>query len=566
MTKKALPIFPLLLMLSGAAAASSSPFTLIDSTIDSTHAAIKAHKTTCEQLILAYFKRIKISNFSLSRGAPINAFVSLNPNALQQARKLDQYYKTYKKLIGPLHCIAVVVKDNVNTIDTPSTSGSLAMLGSQPVTNAFLVDKIKQAGGIIIGKGAMDEFASGMSGISSRSGRVGNAYDPNQNPGGSSGGVAAAVSANFAMVGIGTDNSGSVRIPAAYNGVFGIRPSTGVISQSGIFPRGNLDGVAGVIARNIPDLATTLSVIASTADPTDVKTRLVPRIASYSKFLQAARLEKKRIGVLVSVAGRATHAPKNKGATAIFNKTYANFKRLGATLVDIKLPLFNTDRDHNMAGEVQDINHYLASFPSTRESYKGICLSNRTRTFGSLKGCLDHAKETAHKGSKDYLKVLAIFKKNRAYVHKIMRKNNLDALLMPLNAQGAPSYDVMQVNTWRAAVSSNAGLPAITIIGGYSSGHPRMPVGLQLIGRKFDEGGVIALAYAFASHTPARPLPVIKEEADSPFLKLSLARINNFITQSGYDSYNRFLKSADDQKISPQAYARFFKGEVKAIR
>ena len=186
-------------------------FSIKESTIDSTHTALKSGSIDCVELIQSYLSRIKKYNFSLKRGAPINAFVSLNPNALSQAKRLDSYFKQSGKLIGPLHCIPVALKDNIDTVDTPSTSGSLALLGSQPIRNAFLVNKIRAAGGIIIGKAAMDEFASGGQGISGRSGRIGNVYDPDKNPGGSSGGSAVAVSANFAMLGIGTDNSGSVR-------------------------------------------------------------------------------------------------------------------------------------------------------------------------------------------------------------------------------------------------------------------------------------------------------------------------------------------------------------------
>lgn len=197
-------------------------FKLTEYTIASVHQAIQSHQLTCTKLINDYLFRIKIYNLSLRYEAPINAFVALNPNIFNEAQKLDSYYTKTGHIKGPLHCIPVIVKDNIDTINSPSTSGSLAMLGSQPINNAFLVQQLIQAGAIIIGKGSMDEFASGMTGISGRSGRVGNAYDPTQNPGGSSSGSAAAVSANFAIIGIGTDNSGSVRIPAAFNGVYGI--------------------------------------------------------------------------------------------------------------------------------------------------------------------------------------------------------------------------------------------------------------------------------------------------------------------------------------------------------
>ena len=165
----------------------SRNFRIEDSSIESIHAAIQQGTINCEQLIESYFDRIKKYNFSLTRGAPLNAFVALNPNAVRQAKALDRRFQRGDALTGPLHCIPIAVKDNIDTVDTPSTSGSLSLLGSQPVSNAFLVNQLRAAGGIIIGKAAMDEFASGGEGLSGRSGRIGNAYDPNQNSGGSSG-------------------------------------------------------------------------------------------------------------------------------------------------------------------------------------------------------------------------------------------------------------------------------------------------------------------------------------------------------------------------------------------
>jgi amidase len=144
---------------------------------------------------------------------------------------------------------------------------------TDPIDDAFIVDKIRKAGAITLATRSMDELASGIK--SSRTGRTGNAYDSAQNPGGSSSGLAVSVSANFAMLGVGSDNSGSVRIPAAFNGIVGLRPSTGLISQHGIFPRGNMDGTAGPLARTVSDLASLLDVIAK-QDELDPKAKSIP--------------------------------------------------------------------------------------------------------------------------------------------------------------------------------------------------------------------------------------------------------------------------------------------------
>ena len=145
--------------------------------------------------------------------------------------------------------------------DIPVTSGSLSMLGSQPVKDAYVVQKLREAGAVILASGAMDEFAAGLISKSSRSARIGNAFDPTKNPGGSSGGSAVAVASDYALVAIGSDNSGSIRVPAGFNGLFGLRPGSGCIKAEGIFPRGNLDGVIGPITKNPDDMRYILSVL-----------------------------------------------------------------------------------------------------------------------------------------------------------------------------------------------------------------------------------------------------------------------------------------------------------------
>ena len=539
-------------------------FSIKESTIKSTHAALKSRELDCVGLIQRYLFRIKKYNFSLKNGAPVNAFVALNPNALKQANKLDSYFNQSNELIGPLHCIPVVVKDNIDTVDTPSTSGSLALLGSQPISNAFLVNKIRAAGGIVIGKAAMDEFASGGQGISGRSGRIGNVYDPNQNPGGSSGGSAVAVSANFAILGIGTDNSGSVRVPAAFNGVYAIRPSTGLISNTGIFPRGKLDGVAGVMARSIPDLAIALAVIANKADSEDLMTKDVLRLDSYANELQNVTLKGKRIGIVLSVAGYKIFDVNDTSAMVMFSQVKTRLENSGAALVEIKLPLFDTDRSNNMAGEVQDVDQYLGSFASTRKNYRDICLSERTRL--SVQDCLGHIESIAPKYSPSYYRALGIFDKNRTYVEGLMRKDRIDALLMPLSSWRAPSYysDVLLTATTFSPVASNAGLPAIALVGGWTSASPAMPVGFELIGYKYGEGDLIGLAHAYASQLPDRPLPNLKAADDSlPFVKMCLQGINYFITQAGWRGFKQFLSDSKEKNIDPAAYRSFFEKQTQ---
>ncbi|STY28193.1 amidase [Legionella wadsworthii] len=536
-------------------------------TISSIHSAIQNHQLTCFDLITTYIDRIKKYNLSIQSHAPINAWSELNPSALEQAYQLDISFKKTGKLSGQLHCIPIILKDNIDSFDTTTTSGSYALLGSQPVDDAFLVKKLRHAGAIILGKGSMDEFAWGMFGISSRSGRIGNAYDPSKNPGGSSGGSAAAVSASFALIGIGTDNSGSVRIPAAFHGLVGLRPSTGLISQQGIFPMGNLDGSAGPIARTTTELAIVLDVLAK-SDPHDPKTLNIPRVKTYTKFLNINGLTHKRIGIIHHVNGIDTFDKMPPRIEKIIQSATKDMQKMGATVVDVNLPLFNNDRQNNQAGEIQDVNEYLASFPSTRKNFRDICESNRTRNFGPIKDCLHFINNMPGKSSKPYQKAQAIIKKNKIYVQTVMQINNLDALLIPITTQGSATYDGMTVNTWRAPVSSNSGLPSININVGYSE--TNMPIGIELVGKQFHEGTLIEIAYAYEMQTPKKINPMMPE-VNSALLNLSIPELNNLFTLLGKNAYEEVLihhQGSTDiaNDLTPERFRKITADTIKKLK
>ncbi|MCL9682591.1 amidase [Legionella maioricensis] len=537
-------------------------------TITSIHNAIQSHQLTCFQLVTLYLERIKKYNLSVNSSAPINAWSEINPSVLTQAQQLDAYFKKSGQISGPLHCIPVILKDNINSFDTTTTSGSYALLGSQPIHDAFLVEKLRNAGAIILGKGGMDEFAWGMFGISSRNGRIGNAYDPSKNPGGSSGGPAAAVSASFALLGIGTDNSGSVRIPSAFHGLVGLRPSTGLISQHGIFPMGNLDGTAGPITRTTQELAILLDIIAK-PDPHDPKTLKTPRVKTYTAFLNMNGLSNKRIGIVHYVSDINTFDKMPAHIAKIMHNAITSMRRLGATIIDVNLPAFNNDRQNNQAGEIQDVNEYLASFPSTRKSFRDICESNRTRNFGSIKNCLQFMKNMASKTSTSYKRALTIFAKNNSYVQKVMDKNHLDALLMPITTQGTATYDGMRVNTWRAPISSNAGLPSININVGYSD-ETHMPIGVELTGKQFQEGTLIEIAYAYEMHSPERITPSMPEE-NSVLFNFSIPELNNLFTMLGKNAYEEVLiqgKKSDEvfNELTPERFRKITADTIEKLR
>jgi len=548
-------------------AKNTAPFSLEEATIESIHDAITNHQITCEALINKYLERIKQYNLNISKHAPINAFTEINVNVMDQAKKLDNIYSKTQRLTGSLHCIPVVLKDNIDSYDSTSTSGTLALLGNQPHQDAFLVAKLRKAGAIILGKSGMDELAAGMFGINSRNGRIGNAYNPDKNPGGSSGGSAAAVSANFSVIGIGTDNSGSVRIPAAFNGIYGLRPSTGLISQHGIFPAGNLDGTAGPLARTVEDLARTLDVIAK-KDSNDVKTTYIKRVPTYTIYLNKNGLKGKRIGIVRIVGNINTYQSMPNDITQIFTQALRSMKQSGAIIVDdISLPQFNNNRDFNMAGMRQDIDAHLASYPSVRKNYQDLCESDRMRAYGNMKKCLTFFESMPIKLGTEYKQVLSMFNKNKIYVESIMKQNHLDALLVPISTTGAATYDPIKVNTWRAPISSNAGLPAITINLGYTDSD-KMPIGVELIGKQYSEGTLIEMAYAYEKNSQPRIIP-IRLEKNSEFEKLDIPAYNNLLTSIGYKSYYEILiKHKSDQSwkdLTPAIFKAIVSREINKI-
>lgn len=246
-----------------------------------------------------------------------------------------------------------------------------------------------------------------------------------------------------------------------------------------------------------------------------------------------------------------------------------DMQKMGATVIDVNLPLFNNDRQNNQAGEIQDVNEYLSSFPSTRKNFRDICESNRTRNFGTIKDCLHFIKNMPSKSSKPYQKAQSIFDKNKIYVQKVMKINNLDALLIPITTKGTSTYDGMTVNTWRAPVSSNSGLPSININVGYSA-ETNMPIGIELVGKQFHEGTLIEIAYAYEMQAPKKINPIMPEE-NSALLNLSVPELNNLFTLLGKNAYEEVLihnKGSSDvaSDLTPERFKKITSDTIEKLK
>ena len=323
-----------MLMANGAGAQSSvKPFHLDEATISDVHAAYKSGALTSVRLVRAYLERIRACD---QAGPKLNVVIFLNPRALEEAAALDEHLRRTGKFVGPLHGIPLLLKDNVNTNDMPTTGGSLSLAGYTPVTDAAVTQKLRSAGAIILAKVNLHEFAIWGETVSSIQGQTLNPYDLTRTPGGSSGGTGAGVAANFAIAGIGTDTVNSIRSPASANSIVGIRPTLGLVSRAGIIPYSFTQDAAGPLARTVTDAAKMLNVLAG-YDPNDPATAwsVGNTEEDYTKFLKVNGVQGKRIGVLRSFFGIA---PINDEVNIIASRAVEDLKRSGATVVELNTP------------------------------------------------------------------------------------------------------------------------------------------------------------------------------------------------------------------------------------
>ena len=310
-------------------------FEILEARIVDIHAAYDFGSLTVVELVQAYLDRIAAYD---ATGRRLNSIITVNPQALDQAAVLDEE-RLRSGLRGPLHGIPVLLKDNINTSDLPTTNGSAVLKGIVPPEDAALTEALREAGAIILGKASMGEFASGS--YNSVVGQAVNPYNDRRDTGGSSSGSASAIAANFAVLAVGTDTSTSVRGPAAYNGIVGLRPTTGLISRSGIAPKNLEFDSAGPLARTVTDVAHMLGVIAfaGTDDPlnvevwSEVSTRydVVEGHVDYTTFLDSTALEGTRVGVVRNLFGG------DPEIDVMAEQALEQLGQLGATLVDVRL-------------------------------------------------------------------------------------------------------------------------------------------------------------------------------------------------------------------------------------
>ncbi len=478
-----------------------SLFDPVEKSFAELQAAMTAGQVTSRQLVEAYLARIAAYD---RQGPTIGAMVTLNLQAAAQADALDAERKT-RGVRGPLHGIPIVVKDNYETVEMPTGAGSLALASSHPPRDAFQVRKLRDAGLVIVGKTNMHELAAGITTISSFGGQTKNPYDLLRNPGGSSGGTGAAVAANFAAAGMGSDTCGSIRIPAANHALVGLRGTQGLSSRTGIVPLSHTQDIGGPITRTIADLALMLDATVG-SDPADPESKAaeghVPK--SYREMLSADALKGTRLGIVRSLFG---NSQDDEEVSRLLQRTIDRLKELGAEPVDVVVPgLDDLLRDGSVIVHEfkSDLAAYLKSVPAPpvhdpdqlmREGLFHVALEE---TFNVRLGA--NFKPDAEAYRKALVKRGAL----RQALLATIEEQRVKALVYPtLRRKPALIGDPQRGTTCQ--VSSHSGLPALSVPAGFTD--DGLPVGIELLGTAFDEAGLLSLGYAIEQATKVRQPP-----------------------------------------------------------
>jgi len=491
-------------------------FELDELTISELQQGLQSGKYSSRELVEKYSDRITDVD---KKGPALYSVIEMNPDAEKIATALDRERKE-KGPRSPLHGIPILIKDNIDTQDRMmTTAGSLALLGAKPVRDAFVAQKLREAGAIILGKTNLSEWANfrsskSSSGWSGRGGQTRNPYVLDRNPCGSSSGSGAAVAANLSAAAIGTETDGSVVCPSSANSLVGIKPTVGLISRAGIIPISHSQDTAGPMTRTVRDAALILGALAG-VDPRDEATNASRgrSVTDYTQFLDQDGLRGMRLGVARKFFGF------NERVDKLMNDLLAEMKRLGAILVDpADIPTqgkFDDSEFEVLLYEFKaDLNAYLAGLgpQAPVRNLKDVIQfneKNRDREmpyFGQ--DIMTKAEAKGPLTSKAYLQAL---RKNHLLTRAqgidfVMKKHKLDALVAPT---GGPAWPTDWVNGDHftggySSASAVAGYPHITVPAGYVFG---LPVGISFFGGAFSEPKLIKLAYAFEQATKARRAP-----------------------------------------------------------
>ncbi len=499
---------------------SSRGLVLEEATVEGLQAGMAAGRWTAEELVRRYQARIE----ALDKAGPrLHAVIELNPEALAMAAALDAERKA-GKLRGPLHGIPVLIKDNLDTADRmKTTAGSLALAEAPtPKADAFVVQRLREAGAVILGKTNLSEWANfrstrSSSGWSGRGGQTRNPYALDRSPSGSSSGSGAAVAASLCALAVGTETDGSVVSPANANGIVGLKPTVGLVSRSGIIPISHTQDTAGPMARTVRDAAHLLTAMAG-SDPKDGATRNADAQKSpdYTRFLDVGGLKGARLGVVKNLMGVHAHVD------AVIQPALEAMQRQGATLVEVELkstPYDEAEFEVLLYEFKADLNAYLAGRGSAVKDLAGLMAFNQAHRQEELpffgQELLTQAQAKGPLTEAAYLKALETCAQARRDITGLLEQHRLQALVAPT---GGPAWLIDHLNGDSSSLSFSspaavAGCPHITVPAGLVFG---MPVGLSFVGGPWQEGILLKLAYAFEQATRARRVPRFQASCAAP--------------------------------------------------
>ncbi len=475
-------------------------FEVAEASIADEQKAMAEGHVTSKALVEAYLDRIQAFDH---RGPRLNALITLNPNALREAEALDRE-RAARGPRGPLHGIPVIIKDNYSTADMQTTAGTMALIGFVPSKDAFQVRKLREAGAVIIAKSNLHELASGITTTGSAFGQTLNPYDPSRYPGGSSGGTGAAIAASFAAAGMGSDTCGSIRIPSSVNNLVGLRPTKGLSSIAGIVPLSTTQDVGGPLARSVADLAAMLDATIG-EDPADPATDLDPG-RTRPHFMDALRpdaLKGARIGVLEPLFGSASD---DQDVIRVVRASIEELKKEGVTAIPVPMPDLQADLNGSSvinAEFKEDLAKYLAAnanapVHSLEEIVEG----------GLIHSALERGltARAISKGRDTYEYRIALAKRTaiQQTILKLMDDQKLDALVYPTLLR-KPAMISEPQGGQTCQLSAATGFPAISMPAGFTP--DGLPVGVELLGRAWDDAKLVSYAYAYEQATHHRRAP-----------------------------------------------------------
>jgi len=476
-------------------------FDVFEASIPDLQAALTSGRVTSRKIVQAYLARIAAYD---QRGPGLNAVISLNSHALDEADRLDRA-RVVGRQHGPLFGVPLLIKDNFDTADMPTSGGTLALATLQPERDAALVARLRDAGAIILGKTSMHELAVGTTTESSLTGRTRNPYDPRRSPGGSSGGSAAAVAASFAAAAMGTDTCGSLRIPAAYQNLVTLRGTRGLSSRAGIIPLSSTQDIPGPLARTVTDLAILLDATVGIDEPVpSMRDSAGASRSTYQEVLQPGGLKGKRIGVL-----RMFLDPDviDGDTLMVVSAALEAMKAQGAELIDITIPeLDATNKDASVIGF--EFQRDLAAYLSVHRGAPVVSLDDiisQGLEHEAVEARLKARNSTGPRDENAYAAALALRDKGRALLVEAMAEANVAALAYPTALQKPMLWGGEQFGKTTCRLSATTGLPAVSMPLGLDV--HGLPVGLDLLGRPFDDASLLRIAYAWEQAIHPRRAP-----------------------------------------------------------